>query len=245
MLITQTLEKLGELRLHGMVTALERWRGGGGPKDLEPEDLVGILAEAEWTERENRRLSSRLRQARFREQATVEGIDYQHRRGLKKGQILDLVSGEWIRAKQNVILTGPTGVGKTYLACAIGDQACRSGYKVHYARGARFFSGLKKAKADGTYGRVMQKLQRTPLLILDDFGSAVLDGHERHDLREVMEDRYGTTSTLITSQLEPGDWHSFIGDETLADSILDRLVHNAHRIKLAGESVRKTKGMKA
>ena len=244
-MIEQTMEKLTGLRLHGMVTALERWKAGGGPRDIAPEDLVGVLAQSEWTERENRRLTSRLRQARFREAATVEAIDYQHRRGLKKGQIMDLVSGEWIGTHHNVILTGSTGVGKTFLACAVGDQACRTGYKVHYARSSRFFGSLKKARADGTYPKVMQKLQKTPLLILDDFGSAPLDGHERNDLREVMEDRYGQSSTLITSQMEPNHWHTFIGDETLADSILDRLVHNAHRIKLAGESIRKTKGMKA
>lgn len=245
MLIEQTIEKLSALKLRGMLTALEGWQKSGPQHaDIAPTDLVGLLAEGEWTERENRRLTGRLRKARFREaSATVEAIDYTHKRGLKKTQILDLVGGSWIQAHQNLIVTGPTGVGKTFLACALGHQACRQGYRVLYARASRFFGDLTKARLDGTYPKLLAKLQRTHLLVLDDFGSSPLDGNERRDLREIVDDRYDLASTLITSQMEPSNWHTFIGDETLADAILDRLVHNAHRIKLTGESLRKAKGI--
>ena len=246
MLIEQTIEKLSALKLRGMLAALDGWQKSGPEHaDIAPTDLVGLLAEAEFSERENRRLTARLREARFRDsQAAVEAIDYAHKRGLRKAQVLELAAGSWIQARQNLIVTGPTGVGKTFLACALGHQACRRGHRVLYARSSRFFGDLNKARLDGTYQRLLAKLQRTPLLILDDFGSAVLDGNERRDLREIMDDRYDLTSTLVTSQMDPGDWHTFIGDETLADAILDRLVHNAHRIKLTGESLRKTKAIK-
>ena len=245
MLIEQTIEKLSALKLRGMLAALEGWQKTGPTHaDIAPTDLVGLLTEAEWTERENRRLTSRLREARFREQATVEAVDYTHKRGLKKSQILDLAHGSWIQAHQNLIVSGPTGVGKTFLVCALGHQACRSGYRVLYTRASRFFGDLNKARLDGTYPRLLQRIQKAQVLILDDFDSAPLDGNERRDLREVMDDRYDLASTLVTSQMEPSHWHTFIGDETLADAILDRLVHNAHRIKLSGESLRKTKGIK-
>lgn len=245
MLIEQTIEKLSALRLRGMLTALEGWQKSGPEHaDIAPTDLLGLLTEAEWTERENRRLTSRLREARFREQATIEAVDYTHKRGIKKSQILDLAHGSWIKAHQNLIVSGPTGTGKTFLACALGHQACRQGYHVLYTRASRFLGDLAKARLDGTYSKLLAKLQRAQLLILDDFGSTPLDGNERRDLREVMDDRYDLASTLVTSQMEPQDWHTFIGDETLADAILDRLVHNAHRIKLVGESLRKTKGLK-
>lgn len=246
MLIEQTVEKLSALKLRGMLSALEGWQKSGPTHaDIAPTDLVGLLAEAEWTERENRRLTQRLREARFRESAaSVEAIDHTAKRGIKKAQILELAVGGWIQTHSNVILTGPTGVGKTFLACALGHQACRQGYRVLYTRASRFFGDLAQARLDGTYAKILAKLQRAHVLILDDFGASPLDGNERRDLREVMDDRYDLASTLVTSQMEPSDWHTFIGDETLADAILDRLVHNAHRIKLVGESLRKTKGLK-
>lgn len=245
MLIEQTIEKLSALKLRGMLAALEGWHKSGPPHaDIAPTDLVGLLTEAEWTERENRRLVGRLREAHFREQATVESVDYTHKRGLRKAQVLELAGGGWIKARQNLLITGATGVGKTFLACALGHQACRQGTRVLYTRTSRFLGDLNKARLDGTYSRLLQKIQKTQLLILDDFDAAPLDGNERRDLREVMDDRYDLGSTLVTSQMEPTHWHTFIGDETLADAILDRLVHNAHRIKLAGESLRKTKGIK-
>jgi len=243
MLIEQTIEKLSQMKLRGMVSALEQWRRGE-LKDLEPADLIGLLADAEWTARENRRLTYRLQEARFPMAATVEDVDYQHPRGLSRQKMLDLISCRWVQAHQNVIITGPTGLGKTYLPCAIGNKACRDGYRVIYTRAPRLFGDLFQARADGSYRRVLQRLAKTQVLIIDDFGGAVLEPHERRDLREVLEDRYSVTSTVITSQLDPKNWHSFIGDETLADAICDRLVHNAHRFKLEGESMRKKYGLR-
>jgi DNA replication protein DnaC len=246
MLIEQTIEKLSALKLRGMLAALEGWhKSGPEHADIAPTDLVGLLTEAEWTERENRRLLSRLREARFRDStASVEAIDYTAKRGLRKAQILELAGGGWIKARQNLLMTGATGTGKTFLACALAHQACRQGTRVLYTRTSRFLGDLQKARLDGTYARLLQRIQKTELLILDDFDAAPLDGNERRDLREVMDDRYDLAGTLVTSQMEPPHWHAFIGDETLADAILDRLLHNAHRIKLAGESLRKTKGIK-
>jgi DNA replication protein DnaC len=243
MLIEQTIEKLSQMKLRGMVSALEQWRAGA-PNGLEPADLIGLLADAEWTARENRRLTQRLREARFPMVATVEEVDYQHQRGLSKQKMLDLISCRWIEAHQNVIITGSTGLGKTYLPCALGNKACRDGYKVLYARAPRLFGELFQARADGTYRRVIQRLAKTHVLIIDDLGAAPLEPQERRDLREVLEDRYSVSSTVITSQLEPKHWHSFIGDETLADAVCDRLVHNAHRFKLQGESMRKKYGLR-
>ncbi len=242
MLLEQTIEKLSAMKFRGMVAALEDWQHNGAKQNLDPADLVGLLTDAEWTARENRRLTQRRRQARFRMTATVEELDYRHPRGLQKSKMLELISCRWIAHHQNLIITGPTGIGKTWLPCALGEKACREGYKVFYSRASRLFGDLYLAKADGTYPRVLQKLAKFELLIIDDLGSP-LDEKERRDLREILEDRYEVSSTIVTSQLEPKHWHSFIGDETLADAICDRLVHNAHRLKLHGESMRKQKGL--
>jgi DNA replication protein DnaC len=241
MLLEQTKEKLSGMKLRGMLTALEEWLGRGG-EGLDPCELLGVLVDSEWTARENRRLSQRRRQARFPMAATVEAIDYQHPRGLSKAKLLELVSCQWVAAHQNLILTGPTGTGKTYLPCALGEKACREGYRVYYTRAPRLFRDLYQAKVDGTYPRMLQRLAKVQLLIIDDLG-APLDDNERRDLREVLEDRYSVSSTVITSQLDPKHWHSFIGDETIADAICDRVIHNAHRLKLSGESMRKKRGM--
>jgi DNA replication protein DnaC len=243
MLMEQTLEKLGALKLKGMVDALEQWRRST-KKDLDPEDLIGLLVDAEWISRENRRLTRRLQDARFAmPDATLESIDYQHPRGLQKAKIVDLASSRWVAAHQNLIFTGPTGIGKTYLPSALGNKACRDGYRVIYHRASRLFAELYRARADGSYPRVLQRIAKAHVLIIDDLGSSPLEPSERRDLREVLEDRYGVSSTIITSQLEPSHWHSFIGDETVADGICDRLVHNAHRFKLQGESLRKKYGL--
>jgi DNA replication protein DnaC len=243
MILEQTIEKLSALKLRGMVSALEQWKTSG-MKDLEPADLLGLLVDAEWTARENRRLTQRLRDAHFPMAATVEEIDYQHPRGLQKQKVLELVSSRWVAAHQNVIITGMTGLGKTYLPCALGNKACRDSYRVLYTRAPKLFGELYQARVDGTYPRLLQRLAKIHVLIIDDLGGAPLEAQERRDLREVLEDRYGVSSTVITSQLDPKHWHSFIGDDTLADAICDRLVHNAHRFKLAGESMRKKYGMR-
>ena len=171
----------------------------------------------------------------------MEDIDYGHPRGLVKAVMLDLASCRWVGAHQNIIFTGLTGVGKSYLACALGQKACREGHSVAYRRTSRLLDELAQARADGTHFQLLRRLAKTSVLILDDFGLEVLNSTQRKDLLEVLEDRYGTSSTIITSQLEPKDWHSVINDETIADAICDRLVHNAHRVKLGGESMRKKK----
>ena len=242
MLIQQTIEKLSALKLHGMVAALEQWRKGGS-QSLDPADLLGILVDAECTSRDNRRLTRRLQEARFPVAATVEAIDYQHPRKLQKSKFIELVSCRWVALRQNVIITGPTGVGKTYLPCALGNSACRAGYRVIYARAPRLFADLYKARVDGTLPRLLQRLAKANVLIIDDLGCAPLEPEHRRDLREVLEDRYSSSSTIITSQLSPKHWHSFIRDDTVADAICDRLVHNAHRFELDGESLRKVYGM--
>jgi DNA replication protein DnaC len=242
MILEQTIDKLSLMKLRGMVAALDEWQKGG-MKSLDPADLVGLLADREWTARENRSITRRLQEARFPMQATVEDIDYQHPRGLAKSKMLELISCRWIAARQNLIITGPTGIGKTFLPCALGNKACRDGYRVLYARLPRFFVQIYQARVDGSYSRLLQRLAKLDLLIVDDLGSSSLDGNERRDLREMLEDRYSTRSTLITSQLDPQHWHSFIGDETVADAVCDRLVHNAHRLKLNGESLRKKYGL--
>jgi DNA replication protein DnaC len=243
MIIEQTKDKLASMKLRGMLKALEQWEQTGASQDLSPTDFLGLLVDTEWTARENRRLTQRLRQAHFPMAATVEEIDYQHKRQLRKAKMVELMSCQWIAHHQNLIVTGPTGVGKTYLPCALGEKACREGYKVIYTRAPRLFGELYQAKADGTYRRVLQRLAKTDVLIIDDLGCGALEGTERRDLREILEDRYSVSSTVVTSQFDPDDWHAFIGDETLADAICDRLVHNAHRLDLKGESMRKKLGM--
>ncbi|WP_395850088.1 IS21-like element helper ATPase IstB [Cystobacter fuscus] len=212
-------------------------------------DLVGLLADAEWMHRENKKLSTRLQHAKLRQQACLEDIDYGHARALTKAQVMELATSKWVEGRQNVLLTGPTGVGKSFLACALGQKACRDGYSVVYRRASRLFNELAQARADGTHPNVLKRLAKAQVLILDDFGLEQMSAAERKELLEVLEDRYQVRSTVVTSQLEPKDWHAVIGDATLADAILNRLVHNAHRLKLADDSIGKvdvnlTKGHK-
>jgi DNA replication protein DnaC len=241
MLVEQTMEKLVAMKLHGMAEALRRWLEKPKEADLAPADLVGLLTDAEWTVRENNKLSARLRNAKFRQQACMEDIDYAHPRGLMKAVMLDLAACRWVDAHQNVIITGATGLGKSYIACALGHRACRQGHTVVYRRTSRLLDELAQARGDGTLFALLRRLAKTEVLVLDDFGIEVLSAPQRRDLLEVLEDRYGASSTIITSQLAPDDWHPVIGDETIADAVCDRLVHNAHRLRLGGESVRKTK----
>ena len=245
MLIEQTLEKLDAMRLHGMAKALRQWLDQPKEKDIAPADLVGLLADAEWLYRENRKLDIRLRNAKLKQPACVEDIDYSHARGLSKNVVLDLASSRWVQAHQNIILTGPTGVGKSYLACALGQKACRDGFTVVYRRATRLFDELAQARGDGTYPHLLRRLAKAQVLILDDFGLEPLGAQQRKELLEILDDRYKTNSTIVTGQLEPKDWHAIIGDATLADAICDRLLHNGHRLVLKGPSRRKEEGSTA
>ena len=243
MLVEQTMEKLVSMKLKGMAEALRRWMDQPKEKEMTPLDLVGLVADAEWRYREQRKLTSRLRKARFRQEACVEDIDYQHPRELQKAVMLDLASCRWVDAHQNVIFSGKTGVGKSYLACALGQKACREGHSVIYRRASRLYDELAQARADGSYFTLLRRLAKTDVLVIDDFGLEVLSASQRRDFLEVLEDRYGISSTVITSQLDPKNWHAVVGEETIADSVCDRLAHNAHKVRLAGESLRKMKGL--
>jgi DNA replication protein DnaC len=242
MLSQQTLEKLTLMKLHGMASAFRTWLDQSKGKDVAPAELVGMLADAEWLHRESRKLTTRLRKARFRLSAAVEDIDYAHARGLSKPVMVELSGCRWVANHQNVIITGETGLGKSYLACALGQKACREGFSVAYRRASRLFDELAQARADGTYPLLLRRFAKTQLLIIDDFGLEVLSAPQRRDLLEVLEDRYSVSSTIVTSQLDTEHWHAAIGEETIADAVCDRLVHNAHRIRLKGdESMRKAR----
>lgn len=239
MLLEPTLDRLTALQLHGMVAALRQWQLQPPREPLGPLDLVGLLADAEWLYREQRKLTARLKAAKLKLPACIEDIDYRHARGLPKALLQELAASRWVAAHQTVVLTGPTGIGKSYLACALGHKACRDGFSVVYRRVSRLYDELAQARADGTYLTVLRRLAKAQLLVLDDFGLEPLGAAERKGLLEILEDRYNVAATLITSQLDPADWHAVIGDATVADAICDRLVHGAHRVQLKGESLRK------
>jgi DNA replication protein DnaC len=241
MLIQQTREHLHTLRLTGMLQALDEQLEQPAMAELSFEERLAILVDREVLYRENRRLERLLKAARLRVSACVEDIDYRHPRGLEKPRMASLVALEWIRQSLNLCLTGPTGSGKTWLACAFGNEACRRGFSVRYLRLPRLFEMLRISHGDGSYTKLMNQLLKTDLLILDDWGIQKVSAAQRNDLMEVIEDRHGRRSTLIASQLPTDHWHEYIGEATIADAILDRLLHGAHRINLTGESMRKTK----
>jgi DNA replication protein DnaC len=241
MLTEETLTKLHHLRLEGFARALAQQLDDAQYDALSFAERVGLLVDREWTEREARRLTRRLQQAKLREPACVEDLDYRHARGLDRAVMQQLATCEWIPKHQNVILEGPTGVGKTFIACALAHQACRAGHTACYRRVPRLLHELLLARADGTYARLLGRLAKTDLLVLDDWGLAPLADQERRDLLEVLEDRWGNRSTLVAAQLPVAAWHKLIGEPTLADAIVDRLVHHAHRLALKGESMRKTR----
>ncbi len=239
MLKHPTLDGLQTLKLTGMAAALTDQMATPEIDELAFEERLGLLVDREITERENRRLTSRLRRARLRHAATLEDIDYRNPRGLDKGLIQSLASCQWAKEHLNILVTGPTGVGKTWLACALAHKACREGYTVQYQRLTRLLRDLMIAKGDGRYTKLLATLAKVDVLLLDDWGLMKLNAENRRDLLEVLEDRHGRRSTIATSQLPIEEWHSVIGDPTLADAILDRLVHNAYKINLRGESMRK------
>lgn len=241
MLNEQTFEKLYALNLTGMAEALKGQIQRPEMNDLSFEERFAMLADAEYLFRENKRMKRLLQNAKLKLPASLEDIDYRAPRGLDKSVIRSLGTCGWIRKRQNVIIVGPTGTGKTYLSCALAQRACRDGLSAFYLRTPALYRTLATARADGSYARMLARLGRLSLLILDDLGLAALSDQERRDLLEVVEDRHGAASTIITSQLPVEHWHEVIGDPTIADALLDRLVHNAHRVTLKGESMRKTK----
>jgi DNA replication protein DnaC len=242
MLTEPTLDRLRALRLGAMADAYRTQLQDPAIGALSFDERVGLLVEAEHLSRANRKLARRLTEAKLRmAQACLEDLEYAPRRELDRPLIRQLATGRWIAEHRNVLITGATGVGKTYLACALGQHACRQGYRAIYRRLPRFFQELALARADGSYTTVLARLARLDVLILDDWGLAAVTDVQRQDLLEVMEDRDATRSTIITSQLPRDQWHAYLGDPTIADAVLDRLVHNAFPITLKGPSRRKEK----
>lgn len=243
MTTTTTLERLHDLRLGGMAQALKRQLEQVSTYDsLDFTERFALLVEQECLEREHRKQNRLVRQAHFKLRACVQDIDYQHPRNIKKDQIAQLAQGEWIKRGQNLLITGPCGSGKTYLACALGHNACVQGYSARYFRLSRLLLELTQAKADGSYPKLLKQIAKTQLLVIDDWGLEKLSAAHRNDIMEIMDDRHGAASTLMISQLPTDQWYAAIGDNTLADAILDRLMHNAHRLPLKGESMRKVRG---
>lgn len=240
-----TLEKMQQLRLSGMAAAfraaVQLPLGAGGTEKFTIDEFVAHLVDAEYEERANRKLARLLKAANFRYKACFEQIDFDQNRKLDKNLVLRLSACQWIEKAENVLMSGATGVGKSYLACALGHQACLEGFRCLYCNSMKLFSRLKFAKADGTYAKEMLKIKKQDLLILDDFGLHPIDAQSKFILLELLEDRYGEKSTIIASQLPPEKWHPMLDNPTLADAICDRLVHNAYKIQLQGDSMRKNK----
>ncbi len=239
MLIEQTLEKLYAMKINGMADAFKEQLAQPDLNDLSFEERFALLVDRHWTWKEDRRMNRLLKNAKLKDNACIEGIDFRTPRGLDKSVILRLTNGDWIKNAQNIIITGPTGVGKTYLACALANRVCRSSFASLYKRAPRFYQEIAIARADGTYPKLMNKLLKAKVLILDDFCITPMLDSERRDLLEVIEDRQGISSTIVSTQVPIENWYDNIGDPTLADAILDRLIHNAHKINLKGESMRK------
>ena len=239
MLNQQTIEKLAALKLNGMADNFTLQLQQPKMNELSFEDRFAMIVDAQWEWKENSRMKRYLRDAKLKLKACVEDIDYKTQRGIDQSVMMRLIAGDWIKNFQNIIITGPTGVGKTFLACALANRACRNGFHCLYLRSPGFYYRMALSRSDGSYGKIMNKLSKTNVLIIDDFGIAPLTDAERRDLFEVVDERQGHGSTIITSQLPIENWHDIIGDPTIADGILDRLIHNAHKINLKGGSMRK------
>jgi len=241
MLHHPTLDKLQILKLAGMATAFAEQRESTEIEALSFEERLGLLVDRELTYRDNRRMTSRLRRAKLRHNACLEDIDYRHPRGLDKSLMTSMVTCQWLKEHLNVLITGPAGVGKTWIACALAHQACREGYTALYLRLPRLLHDVALARGDGRYPRLLRSLAKLDLLVIDDWGLAKLTPDNLRDLLEILEDRYAARSTVVTSQLPIEKWHDLIGEPTFADAILDRLIHNAYKLKLKGGSLRKKK----
>jgi DNA replication protein DnaC len=236
--MNEALDKMKQMKLLGMARAFALTMESGRNEKFTADEMVTHLVESEWDERYNRRLTRSTQRARFRYKASLEEITYENNR-LDKNQVLRLATCEFIEKKENLIITGSTGIGKSYLASAIGHKACSLGYRVLYQHHSKLFGRMKIAKADGSYLKELAKMERQHLLLIDDFGITPLDAQSRATLMEIMEDRHQKSSTIITSQLPVSKWHEVIGEETIADAILDRLIHDSHRIEMKGESMRR------
>ena len=236
---SSTLEKLRKLKFFGMFHAFKSSLETGQTNNYTPDELLAHLVDAEWDDRNNRRVERQILSARFRYKAMVENVHYHADRSIDRNQVMRLAECTFIERNENLLITGSTGIGKSYVASAIGHQACILGYRVFYASTPKLFAKLKMAKADGSYIKEIAKIERQQLLILDDFGIQPFDAQSRAALMEIIEDRHGKTSLIITSQLPVSKWHEVIGEKTIADAILDRIVHDAHRIELKGESMRR------
>jgi DNA replication protein DnaC len=241
MLNQQTINKLYELKLTGMAEAFTDQLKQPDMDKLSFAECFGLIVDRQWTWKENNRMERYLKNARMKLNACVEDIDYKTPRGIDRSVIMSLISCDWVKRHHNIIITGPTGAGKTFLACALTNKACREGYRALYVRSPKFSYQMALAKGDGSYGKTINKLAKAQVLVIDDLGLAPMTDAERRDLLEVVEERHGHASTIVTSQLPVEHWHEQIGDPTIADAILDRLIHNAHKINLSmkGDSLRK------
>jgi DNA replication protein DnaC len=239
MLNQQTIDKLHTMKLHGIADAFRAQLETTEANQLSFEERFALLVDQQWLWKENRALARRLRAAHLKERSVIEDVDYQHPRGLDRKLVRTLSTSDWVRQHQCILLLGPTGIGKSWLACALAQKACRDGFSVLHKRTSELFRELAVAHADGTIGRFLLRLSRIDILLLDDFAMAPLKDAERRDFLEICDDRYQRRSLILTSQMPVAHWHEQIGDPTIADSILDRLIHNAYRIELKGESMRK------
>ena len=245
MLMPSTIEKLYAMKLAGMVEAIRRQAEDVEISRLSFEERLALVVDEQWTWRENKALTRRLKNARFRQEAAIEDIDYRHPRRLDRQLIRSLSACQWVTQHQNMLILGPCGVGKSFLACALAQKAVRDGFTALYTRAPRLLRELAVARVDGSLAKLLDRIARVDVLVVDDWAMAPLADAERRDFLEICDDRYATRSTILTSQIPLAHWHDQIGDPTVADSILDRLVHNAHRIELQGASMRKTKTVKS
>jgi len=241
MLKQPIMDKMAAMKLYGMLEGLREQMESTQYNKLSFEERIGLLLDREWNLRQTRKLKSRVRLARFREPAVMEDLEISKKRGLDRSQVLYLAEGEWLREKLNTIITGPTGAGKTYLACALGNAACRQGFKVRYFQLSRLFEKLKMSHADGSYPKLLDLLRKTHLLILDDWLRNPVSETNTTDLLEITEDRYKHASTILITQVPISEWHERFGNPTLSDAIMDRVIHNSYRLELKGESMRKRK----